>query len=84
MRSKGPKTMDPVKGSTVYENRCVTQVMETLVQYKYLKRPFELEPLLLTAMPDVVETPPDVLKAAQENLAGARRIQQEEHKVISC
>ena len=51
MRSEGPKTLDPVKGSTVYENRCVSQIMETLVQYKYLKRPFELEALLLTEMP---------------------------------
>ena len=51
MRSEGPKTLDPVKGSTQYENLCCNQIIETLVQYKYLKRPFELEPLLLTEMP---------------------------------
>lgn len=53
MASDGPKSLDPVKGSTVYENRCASQVLETLLQYKYLKRPFELEPLLLEEMPQV-------------------------------
>ncbi|MCH2200912.1 MAG: ABC transporter substrate-binding protein [Fuerstiella sp.] len=51
MRSEGPKSLDPIRGSTVYENRCASQVIETLLQYKYLKRPFELEPLLLSEMP---------------------------------
>ena len=47
----GPKSLDPVRGSTVYENRCASQVIETLLQYKYLMRPFDLEPLLLEDMP---------------------------------
>ncbi|MEQ9406292.1 MAG: ABC transporter substrate-binding protein [Fuerstiella sp.] len=51
MRSDGPKSFDPIRGSTVYENRCASQVYETLLQYKYLVRPFELEPLLLEQMP---------------------------------
>lgn len=51
MRSDGPKSFDPIRGSTVYENRMSSQVYETLLQYKYLKRPFELEPLLLEEMP---------------------------------
>ena len=51
MRSEGPKTLDPVRGSTQYDNLCCGQIIDTLVQYKYLKRPFELEPLLLTEMP---------------------------------
>ena len=51
MRSDGPKSMDPVRGSTVYENQCASQLVETLLQYKYLKRPFEAEPLLLAEMP---------------------------------
>ncbi len=51
MRSDGPKSMDPVRGSTVYENQCSSQLVETLLQYKYLKRPFEAEPLLLAEMP---------------------------------
>lgn len=53
MRTDGPKSMDPVKGSTVYDNTACCQVYETLVQYKYLKRPPELEPLLLAEMPQV-------------------------------
>ncbi len=53
MASDGPKTLDPVRGSTVYENRCASQVLETLLQYNYLARPFELEPLLLQEMPTV-------------------------------
>ncbi|MCA9197842.1 MAG: hypothetical protein KDA87_09905 [Planctomycetales bacterium] len=45
------RSMDPADGSTMYDNRCVVQVYETLLQYKYLKRPLELEPLLLSEMP---------------------------------
>src|SRR6056297_3584867 len=30
MRSDGPKSFDPIRGSTVYENRCASQVYETL------------------------------------------------------
>lgn len=55
MRSDGPKSLDPVRGSTQYENLCASQVLETLLQYKYLKRPYELEPLLLAEMPTVSE-----------------------------
>ena len=51
MRSDGPKSLDPIRGSTTYENQCASQTVETLLQYKYLKRPFEYEPLLLTELP---------------------------------
>ena len=51
MRSSGPGSLDPILGSTVYDNRACSNVYETLLQYKYLKRPFELEPLLLAEMP---------------------------------
>ena len=53
MRTDGPKSLDPILGSTVYENRCASLIYETLVQYKYLKRPLDLEPLLLEEMPQV-------------------------------
>ena len=53
IRSDGPKSMDPVKGSTVYENHTVSQLYETLLQYKYLARPPQLEPLLLSEMPGI-------------------------------
>ncbi|MEZ6045465.1 MAG: ABC transporter substrate-binding protein [Planctomycetaceae bacterium] len=55
MPTNGPKSLDPVQGSTHYENIAASQVYETLLQYKYLKRPFELEPLLLAEMPTVSE-----------------------------
>jgi ABC-type transport system substrate-binding protein len=51
IRTDGPKSLDPVRGSTVYDNVAISQIYETLLQYKYLKRPLELEPLLLTEMP---------------------------------
>lgn len=53
MATEGPKTLDPVQGSTTYENRCCSQFYQTLLQYKYLKRPLELEPLLLAEMPQI-------------------------------
>ncbi|MEM7166200.1 MAG: ABC transporter substrate-binding protein [Planctomycetota bacterium] len=52
MRSAGPRTFDPTLGSSVYDNRAIGCVYETLLQYKYLKRPLELEPLLLESMPE--------------------------------
>ncbi len=55
MTTNGPGTMDPIAGSTTYENRACSAVYETLLQYKYLKRPLELEPCLVTQMPEVLD-----------------------------
>jgi len=55
LRADDPKSLDPVQGSTVYDNKATCQVYETLVQYKYLVRPPELEPLLLSEMPIISE-----------------------------
>jgi len=55
MTTAGPGTLDPAMGSTTYENRASSTMYETLLQYKYLKRPLELEPLMLTEMPEVTE-----------------------------
>ncbi len=55
IRTAGPNSMDPILGSTVYDNTACCQVYDTLIQYKYLKRPLELEPLLLDEMPTVSE-----------------------------
>lgn len=55
MRAGGPGSLDPVVGSTVYDNRAASMIYETLLQYKYLKRPLELEPLLLSEMPEMIE-----------------------------
>jgi ABC-type transport system substrate-binding protein len=53
MRSDGPKGIDPIRSSTQYDNIAVSQLYECLLQYKYLKRPLELEPLLLAEMPTI-------------------------------
>lgn len=53
MRTDGPKSLDPVRSSTQYENRAVVQIAETLLGYKYLVEPPELEPLLLAKMPEI-------------------------------
>jgi ABC-type transport system substrate-binding protein len=55
MPTNGPNTMDPVRGSSQYDNRACSFVYQTLLQYEYLKRPLELKPLLLAEMPDVSE-----------------------------
>lgn len=51
VRSDGPKSLDPVRGSTTYDNMVTCNFYDTLLQYKYLKRPLELEPQLLAEMP---------------------------------
>jgi ABC-type transport system substrate-binding protein len=53
MRAAGPGSLDPVTGSTVYDNRATSLFYETLLQYKYLARPLALEPLLLEEMPEM-------------------------------
>ena len=54
IRSAGPGSLDPVRGSTTYDNQAVSLVYETLLQYKYLAREpgLQLEPLLLESMPE--------------------------------
>lgn len=46
-------TFDPVRNSSTYDNLAQAQVYETLFEYEYLVRPFELKPLLLAKMPEV-------------------------------
>ncbi|MFT5289755.1 MAG: oligopeptide transport system substrate-binding protein [Planctomycetota bacterium] len=53
MTTDGPKSLDPMLGSTMYDNRCCSLVYQTLLQYSYLKRPLELEPLLAKDMPTI-------------------------------
>lgn len=53
MTTAGPGDLDPVKGSTTYENRVCSTFYETLLEYEYLVRPFKLRPLLLEDMPTV-------------------------------
>lgn len=48
-----PKHLDPARSYTSDEAEFTYQIYEPLYQYHYLKRPYELEPLAATAMPDV-------------------------------
>lgn len=50
IRTDGPKSLDPVVGSTTYDNMACAQMYETLLVYKY-SDPYKLEPLLLAEMP---------------------------------
>lgn len=58
MRTDGPNSMDPVQGSSVYDNRASSQVYECLIEYDYLSRPTtarSLRPLLLAELPKISE-----------------------------
>lgn len=50
IRTDGPKSLDPVQGSTTYDNMACAQFYETLLTNKYTS-PMEMEPLLLSEMP---------------------------------
>ncbi len=52
--SSGPNSLDPVMGSSQYDSKACSYVYQTLLQYHYLRRPLELKPLLLAAMPQVL------------------------------
>jgi len=49
------KGLDPVTSNDLYTHIALVQVYEGLLQYNYLKRPYELEPLLSQAMPVISE-----------------------------
>jgi ABC-type transport system substrate-binding protein len=57
IRTDGPKSLDPAKGSTTYDNQACSQIYDCLVQYKYLKRPLELEGCLATDVPHPIDNP---------------------------
>lgn len=48
-------TLDPVRASSTYDNEVQSQVYEGLFTYKYLVRPYQLEPNLAKSMPAVSE-----------------------------
>lgn len=51
--SERPKHLDPARAYSENEMAYLGQIYEPPLQYHYLKRPFSLEPLTLTAMPSV-------------------------------
>src|SRR5689334_15066525 len=50
------KTFDPAQCSDMYSNICQSQVYETLFQYRYLARPYDVEPLLADGLPEVSDS----------------------------
>jgi ABC-type transport system substrate-binding protein len=54
MRTDGPRSLDPARGSTTYDAMGASQFYETLLTNKY-SNPRELEPLLLAEMPSSVD-----------------------------
>ncbi len=54
IRTDGPKSLDPVQGSTTYDNMACAQIFETLLISQYAN-PMEMEPLLLTQKPERLE-----------------------------
>ncbi len=55
MQTAGPNSLDPVRGSSTYDNIAASYVYETLLEYEYLTRPYKLKPCLLEEMPEVSE-----------------------------
>lgn len=49
--AESPKTLDPAQSYSMDETLFVTQIYEPVLQYHYLKRPFELVPLTGQDMP---------------------------------
>lgn len=49
------KGLDPVNAGDTYSSAEIARVYEGLLEYHYLKRPFELQPNLAVAMPTVSE-----------------------------
>ena len=54
IRTDGPKSLDPVVGSTTYDNMACVQFYETLLEPKY-SNPYEYEPRLLADFPERLE-----------------------------
>jgi oligopeptide transport system substrate-binding protein len=50
IRTDGPKSLDPVEGSTTYDNMATSQIYETLLEFQYTNVN-EMQPLLLEEMP---------------------------------
>lgn len=54
MRTDGPKSLDPVSGSTTYDHMACVQTYETLLQPSYYN-PIRFEPLLLAELPEQLD-----------------------------
>lgn len=50
IRTDGPKVLDPVQGSTTYDNMACSQIYESLLSNKYAD-PYKYEPCLVSELP---------------------------------
>ena len=50
-----PGSLDPAQAASLYANFLVVNLYDTLYRYKYLARPYQLQPNLATALPQVSE-----------------------------
>ncbi len=48
-----PSSLDPAQAASIYANFIVLNLYDTLYRYKYLARPYQLQPNLASAMPEV-------------------------------
>lgn len=48
-----PSSLDPAKASNIYANFLAVNLFDTLYRYKYLARPYQLQPNLAEGMPQV-------------------------------
>jgi len=53
LRTSAHKSLDPVKQFDAASAELVSNVYDSLLEYHYLKRPYELTPNLLTKMPEL-------------------------------
>jgi oligopeptide transport system substrate-binding protein len=51
--TSAPTSLDPARATTLYANTLVQTIFDTLYEYKYLQRPYELKPSLAVALPEV-------------------------------
>lgn len=51
--SSNLKTFDPAQASDSYSNQCQFQIFECLYEYKYLARPYDVQPCLASSLPEV-------------------------------
>jgi len=50
-----PSSLDPGQAASIYANFIAVNLYDTLYRYKYLARPYQLQPNLAVAMPEVSE-----------------------------
>jgi len=50
-----PGSLDPAQATSIYANIIVVNLYDTLYRYKYLARPYQLQPNLAAAMPEISE-----------------------------